>query len=719
MSTNQRNTPAQSPLALWGGAECTINRIAGRYQDQAQLSGHNTRPDDLKRFADLGLTALRYPLLWETFADCDDSERLWAWHDGRLDRLRELGVRPILGLIHHGSGPRTTDLLQADFATGLAAHAAAAATRYPWVSDWTPVNEPLTTARFSALYGHWYPHAGDERAFWLALFGQIDAVCAAMTAIRTVIPSARLIQTEDLGFTSATPGRAGQADYDNMRRWASWDLLIGRMTADHLFWPRLAAMGFADRLLAIAEAPCPPDVLGLNHYLTSDRFLDDRLERHPVRAHGRSTYGPLADVEAVRAVAGSPGLIGALQDSWARYRIPIAITEVHNGCTREEQMRWFKDAWDTALRLRAEGVRIEAVTAWSLLGAFDWDSLLTRDDGHYESGVFDLRGATPRATALVPLLRALATGQTPDHPVLAGAGWWRRSEGASSAGSATDQHVRPILITGASGTLGQAFAGACRLRDIAHVLTGRGTIDLRDEAQIGSTLNRLRPWAVINCAGWVRVDEAEEHQDDCFAANFLGNIALATACRDRDIHYTCFSSDLVFDGLATRAYRESDPAAPLNIYGHSKARADDALGKAGGRVLTVRTASFFSPFDQQNFAVHLVKALRSNQPFQAVADCVTSPTYVPDLVRATLDLIIDDECGLWHLVSDGALSWADFAVTLAQEMKLPTELVDARPAHAMGWVAQRPAYAAMTSERGLIMPSLASAIDRFAHEFSE
>jgi hypothetical protein len=61
--------------------------------------------------------------------------------------------------VHHGSGPRHTDLLDPAFATGLADYAGAVAARYPWVTDWTPVNEPLTTARFAALYGFWYPHA--------------------------------------------------------------------------------------------------------------------------------------------------------------------------------------------------------------------------------------------------------------------------------------------------------------------------------------------------------------------------------------------------------------------------------------------------------------------------------------------------------------------------------------------------------------------------------
>lgn len=186
-------------MDVWGGVECTINRTGNDYHDQADLSGHNRRSEDLAHFAELGLTALRYPLLWETFARADDPERLWAWHDGRLRGLAASGVRPILGLVHHGSGPASTDLLSSTFAPGLAAHAAQAARRYPWVRDWTPVNEPLTTARFSALYGHWYPHHRNEADFWLALINQIDATQLAMAAIRAVIPGARLIQTEDIG----------------------------------------------------------------------------------------------------------------------------------------------------------------------------------------------------------------------------------------------------------------------------------------------------------------------------------------------------------------------------------------------------------------------------------------------------------------------------------------------------------------------------------------
>ncbi len=706
-----------APLALWGGAECTISRVGDRFSDQLAIAGHTGRPGDLARFASLGLTALRYPLLWENFARAGDCGSLWTWHEERLAELRRLGIRPVIGLIHHGSGPPGTDLLAPNFAEGLAEHARAAAERFPWVRDWTPVNEPLTTARFAALYGLWYPHRSDESAFWRALFNQVHATRAAMTAIRDVHPGARLIQTEDMGRTDATPELQEQADFYNLRRWASWDLLTGRLTEGHPLWDRLAAMGFKSDLASLHSAPCPPDLLGLNHYLTSDRFLDHRVDAYPEQNRGTCAFGPVADVETVRAVGVSPGLEGALRDTWDRYGLPMAITEVHNGCTREEQMRWFSEAWQSAERLRSDGLSIEAVTAWSLLGAHDWDSLLTEQAGHYESGVFDIRGASPRETALAPLLRSLARGRTPAHPVLARSGWWRAHARAAFYDAASANG--PVLIAGATGTLGQAFAGACRLRGIDHIVTDRSEMDLTDSHSIAEALGAYRPWALVNCAGWVRVDEAEHRAAECNAVNFGGSVALARACAERDIHYTSFSSDLVFDGAAGRPYVEQDEARPLGVYGMSKARADAAITSLGGRNLIIRTSSFFSPFDQHNFAVHLAEALRAGRPFVVASDCTVSPSYVPDLVRVTLDLIIDDERGLWHLANDGAITWSRFAFDLADAMKLPARTIEPRPASAMRWTAARPLFAPLTSERAIIMPSLTSATERFARELGQ
>lgn len=719
------------PLELWGGHECTVNRVDGRFNDQSVLSGHDRREDDLERFAALGLKALRYPVLWERICPDEPGSCDWTWTDARLDHLRSAGVRPIAGLVHHGSGPRYTNLLADGFASQLSAFAGAAAARYPWIEEWTPVNEPLTTARFSALYGHWYPHARDERSFWQALLNQIDGIRLSMRAVRAVNPAARLIQTEDLGRSWATVPLRHQAGFDNARRWMSWDLLCGRVVPEHALWNRLIGYGFGARLAAIADDPCPPDLIGVNHYLTSDRFLDHRVRRYPAHAIGGNAEQRYADIEAVRVLSpGPPGLRGVLREAWERYGIPMAITEVHNGCSREEQMRWMAEAWRSAGLLRAEGVDIRAVTSWALLGSHGWDTLLTRE-GRYETGVFDIRSGTPQATALASQLHHIDQPED-QHPVTRGTGWWRRQirllypavprpAPLAHALGARDSKADagPVLmICGASGTLGQALSRACAHRDIAYVLLDRTGLDLTDPASMAAALDTHRPWAAINAAGWVRVDDAEADPTGCCEVNLAGAVSLAKLCTEQGIPTVNFSSDLVFDGAKESPYLEGDAIAPLGIYGASKAFADQRLHELEGSHLIVRTSAFFSPDDPHNFAMQLATCLLRGERFAASDQHIITPTFVPHLCDSVLDLLIDGGEGLWHLAGSTALSWYEFAERIVERCGLPHGMLDRGSAETLGWIAKRPRYAALGTSRGLEMPSLDAAIDQFGERIS-
>lgn len=147
------------------------------------------------------------------------------------------------------------------------------AERYPWVCDYTPVNEPLTTARFSALYGFWHPHQRSDRDFVRALVNQVRAVVLAMRAIREVNPAARLVQTEDCGRCFGTWPARRQVAFENQRRWLTWDLLTGRVTTRHPLRKFLVTNGATiSELEALSDQPTPPQVVGLNYYLTSDRL---------------------------------------------------------------------------------------------------------------------------------------------------------------------------------------------------------------------------------------------------------------------------------------------------------------------------------------------------------------------------------------------------------------------------------------------------------------
>lgn len=727
-------TLSQLPLELWGGVECTINRVGDAYFDQLERNGHLGRRDDLDLFAELGIRALRYPVQWERIAPNGLGDADWSWADERLGRLRELGIRPIVGLVHHGSGPRHTSLLDPSFAEGLAAFAGAVAERYPWVDSYTPVNEPLTTARFSGLYGHWYPHGRDDSTFVRTFLTQCRAVALSMQAIRKVNPTAQLVQTDDLGKTFSTPALAYQAEMENERRWLTFDLLCGKLNAHHYLWKYLRQSGADEAELNwFLDHPCPPDIIGINHYLTSERFLDERLERYPLHQHGGNGRQRYADVESVRVHAEGPaGFRVLLREAAERYALPLAITEAHLGCTREEQLRWLLEAWQTAQELRHEGIDMRAVTAWSLLGAFDWNKLVTVCAGFYEPGVFDVRGPCPRPTALAGLMRTLAAGREPDHPVFAVPGWWRRPErffyppvhaplsavqiGDAGEGNGKVIRARPILITGSTGTLGRAFARICEVRGIPYRLLTRQEMDITDARAVVSVLEELEPWAIVNAAGYVRVDDAERDFDACEHTNVRGPAVLAALSSQLGIRLLTFSSDLVFDGERQLPYVETDAPYPLCVYGRTKMEAEKQVLSLCPSALVIRTSAFFGPWDTANFVTIALNELVARRPVRAADDTVVSPTYVPDLVHASLDLLIDGERGVWHLANAGEITWADLARRAAELANINAGYVQSCSTEALGLPARRPRYSVLGSERGIILPPLDDALARYLRE---
>jgi len=733
-----KNVDSIAPLALWGGLECTVNRVRDQYFHQLDRNGHAGRDDDIERFASLGISAIRYPILWERTAPDGLANADWSWADARLHALKGAGIAPIAGLVHHGSGPRHTSLTDPGFATGLAEYAGAVAGRYPWITHYTPVNEPLTTARFSGLYGLWYPHGRDDRTFIEALLNQSRAVVLAMRAIRVVNPDAKLVQTDDLGKTYSTGAMAKVATFYNERRWLGWDLLCGMVGPDHALWTYLLGTGIDPaELLWFRDNPCPPDIIGVNYYVTSERWLDHRIGRYPPQFTGVADGVPFADIETARALATpTPGIAPLLEEIWDRYRLPLVVTEAHIDALREDQLRWLLEIWQASRQVRANGVDVRAVTVWALLGSFDWNSLVTRCSSHYEPGPFDVRSPLPRPTALAGMMQELAAGKTLSHPVLHGQGWWRRpgrflcppvaspaaltSIAVSGQGQGQKQKQgqgrpvpKPILIVGANGTLGRAFARVCEQRNLAHHRLSRADMDIADPVSVEQALQRFGPWAIVNASGYVRVDAAENDVDRCFRENAHGPAVLAAACARHGVHLTTFSSDLVFDGRQNNPYVETDAVAPINIYGKSKAEGERTVLDCNPGALVVRTSSFFGPWDHFNFVFQALGALETGAPFAAANDITVSPTYVPDLVHTCLDLIIDRESGVWHLTNGHPVTWLEFANKAADQAGIDCSRLESQSAAACNYVAARPQYSALHSKRALLLPTLDDALGRF------
>jgi dTDP-4-dehydrorhamnose reductase len=240
-------------------------------------------------------------------------------------------------------------------------------------------------------------------------------------------------------------------------------------------------------------------------------------------------------------------------------------------------------------------------------------------------------------------------------------------------------------------------------------------MDVADPASVEAAMQRWQPWAVINTAGFVRVDDAETDPRQ-WRENVTGPAVLAQACARHGVKLMSFSSDLVFDGGKSTPYVEGDAAQPLNAYGRAKHEAEKRVLACSPDALLVRTAAFFGPWDRHNFITLALEAMRRGEPWRAAQDQFVSPTYVPQLVHAALDLLVDGECGIWHLANRGAVSWSQLACMAAEAARLDSGLVLPVPSSALGLRAPRPGFSALGSERGLLMPSLEDGLARYLAE---
>jgi len=270
-----------------------------------------------------------------------------------------------------------------------------------------------------------------------------------------------------------------------------------------------------------------------------------------------------------------------------------------------------------------------------------------------------------------------------------------------------------LLITGGGGALAQALGSVCAVRGLPHRTLPRWALDVAEPAFVAAVLERWRPWAVINAAGFARVDRAEAAPGRCRRENVRGTEVIARACAAAGIPLVAFSSHLVFDGGKAAPYLEDDPAAPLGVYATSKVDAERILLAASPDVLLVRAGTFFGPWDDRNVVAQAIRAVACGRRFPAAADVTVSPTYLPDLADAVLDLLMDGERGVWHLASAGAVTWADFAREAVRGATLDPRRVLEVPSAELDWIARRPAQSALRSARGALMPPLEKALGRY------
>lgn len=388
------------PFEIWASPEPTIARIdATTYRDQSRETGHDERDGDLDLLASLGISATRYPVLWERVSPHAGVLDL-SWARRRLERLRELEIEPVVTLLHHGSGPQRTSLVDPDFPEHFAAYAGQVAAAFPWIRRWTPINEPLTTARFSALYGVWYPNTvADDAAFGTAIVNEALGMLLAMEAIRQHNPRAEFVITEDLqSFTARDAGVADFVAHKRRRMYLSIELVMGRVDSAHELYGYLTqTCGVPPtRLARIRAHASAPDLIGWNYYPNSERALSSgpngTVVNEPLRVHAPISPEPL------------------LRAAHARIGLPFGISEVHINGDAAARIAWFEARAADLLALAGDGLPVRMLGSWAAFGMVDWDSLLVRFEHVTEDGAFTFAGpgGTPQETALAACVRRYA-----------------------------------------------------------------------------------------------------------------------------------------------------------------------------------------------------------------------------------------------------------------------------------------------------------------------
>jgi dTDP-4-dehydrorhamnose reductase len=215
-----------------------------------------------------------------------------------------------------------------------------------------------------------------------------------------------------------------------------------------------------------------------------------------------------------------------------------------------------------------------------------------------------------------------------------------------------------ILVTGSAGMLGATVVD--RLSG-DHLVTGIDLPDgdLTDADQVKRIFDEARPEWVIHCAAWTDVDGAESQGDQAMAVNAGATTNLVKACERSDCGLTYVSTDYVFDGTG-EGHREDDDRHPVNHYGLTKARGEEAVEAMDGVWQIVRTSWLFGD-GPKNFVRTMRRMLDERETLMVVDDQTGCPTYAPDLAEILAYLVTSDARGIFHGTNAGSCTWCELA----------------------------------------------------------
>jgi dTDP-4-dehydrorhamnose reductase len=278
-----------------------------------------------------------------------------------------------------------------------------------------------------------------------------------------------------------------------------------------------------------------------------------------------------------------------------------------------------------------------------------------------------------------------------------------------------------LLVLGAGGQLGQAMVERLSAGHDVHVRT-HGELNIARAADVRAAVDASRPDAIINCAAYNNVDEAEVQPERALEANAWGPMNLARAASDANATLIHFSTDFVFDGETAAPYVETDGPSPQGQYGMSKLIGEWFAADAP-RSYILRVESLFGGPRAKSSVDMLLNAIVRGEPARPFSDRVVSPSYVEDVVAST-EAILERRpvAGLYHCVNSGMTTWLDLTRELARLAGRPDAPIHARLMADANLKPPRPRFAALSNAKltaaGITMPTWQDALRRYVESLT-
>ena len=230
-----------------------------------------------------------------------------------------------------------------------------------------------------------------------------------------------------------------------------------------------------------------------------------------------------------------------------------------------------------------------------------------------------------------------------------------------------------ILVTGVKGQLGYDVVKALESRGHQPVGVDHEEMDLMNNNMIQNFIMNLKPEAIIHCAAYTAVDQAEEEVEICYQINAEAVKVIAECAKTLDIPMIYISTDYVFDGTKASEYVETDIPNPINVYGASKLKGEQYVQQLLEKFYIVRISWVFG-INGNNFIKTMQRLGNEQDQLNIIHDQVGSPTYTAHLAPLLVDMIETDQYGIYHATNEEYCSWYEFADEIFKQSQLDVTL---------------------------------------------